>query len=140
MKITFLYILLTLISLSITFNCGINKIKTPKIKYVKPEKDLKLIRKLMFEFHPISIYIDYEVLYSQYQNGIITEDYYIKLSSALNKTCNYFSKIINVDFTYSIQIPPSFFGTSDEYIIRSEVPYIINNAIYTDLILIPKIY
>ena len=141
MKILLFYILLTLIPILNTFKCGNNIIKAPTIKTIKLTDSLKEIRKLTLEFHPISIYIDTEILISQYQQGIITENYYINIYKALNKTCTYLSKLINVDFTYSIQLQPSFFGTSDdEYILRNEVPFITNNSINTDLILIPKIY
>ena len=137
-NLSFLILIISFFSIN-TFNCGHNLIKNRPIKIINPiEKEE--IRKLQSTKHYISIYVDYEVLESQLNSGEINSSYYLNLSLSLNKTVHYFSKILAVNSPKKLKLAPQLFNTENDYIIRSEVPYITSNVIETDLILIPKVY
>ena len=135
-----LFILINILYTIYSFKCGHNIIKKPEIKIINQTNEENNKSRELSSSHSINIYIDYEILQSQVNNGTITSTYYNNLTNALNETAYYFSKLLTVDESSSIFLSEDLFSESDDYIVRSEVNNIIEKYISADLILIPKVY
>ena len=135
-----LFILINILYTIYSFKCGHNIIKKPEIKIINQTNEENNKSRELSSSHSINIYIDYEILQSQVNNGTITSTYYNNLTNALNETAYYFSKLLTVDGSSSIFLSEDLFSESDDYIVRSEVKNIIENFIFADLILVPKVY
>ena len=136
-----LFILINILYTIYSFKCGHNIIKKPEIKIINQTNEEKnKPRKLSYIYYSINIYIDNEILLSQVSNGIITSTYYNNLIKALSKATNYFSKLLNINYIFSMKLSEYEFSESDDYIVRSEVKNIIGKNITAHLILIPKVY
>ena len=135
-----LFILINILYTIYSFKCGHNIIKKPEIKIINQTNEENKKSRGLSSSHSINIYIDYEILESQVNNGTITSTYYNNLTNALNETAYYFSKLLTVDGSSSIFLSEDLFSESDDYIVRSEVKNIIGKNISADLILIPKVY
>ena len=135
-----LFILINILNSIYSFKCGHNIIKKPEIKMVNLTNEENIKSRGLSSSHSINIYIDYEILQSQKNNGNISSSYYSNLQSVLNSTANYFSKLLTVDKSSSIKLTSNLFSSSGDYVVRSEVSNIIGKKINADLILIPKVY
>ena len=140
MKYFSLFIFFSIFFVSLSFKCGYNEIKKPELKIINETENIDSKRRKLSSTHNIDIYIDYEILISQVSSGEITSSYYNNLASALNLTINYISKLLIVNNVKQIYLSSATFYDSEDYIIKSEVNDIVNKTIFTDLILIPKIF
>ena len=120
-----LFILINILYTIYSFKCGHNIIKKPEIKIINQTNEENNKSRELSSSHSINIYIDNEILQSQVNNGTITSTYYYNLINALNKTVYYFSKLLTIDGSSSVQLQSNMFSTSDDYIVRSEVQNII---------------
>ena len=140
MKYFSLFIFFSIFFVSLSFKCGYNEIKKPELKIINETENIDSKRRKLSSTHNIDIYIDYEILKSQVSSREITSSYYNNLASALNLTINFISKLLIVNNVKQIYLSSATFYDSEDYIIKSEVNDIVNKTIFTDLILIPKIF
>ena len=82
MKYFFILLFFYYIPQITNFKCGHNTIKKPQLKIIKQTGNLN--KRKLSSIHPISIYIDYEILESQLEKGIINKNYFSNISIALN--------------------------------------------------------
>lgn len=121
-----------------SFRCGYNLNQNEKIKTISIPNSKT--RNLQETTHPLSIYIDYEILdnYFKSENKII----YTQIQKSLNSSITLISKLITLKSIKKTYINPSVFDSkktmNEKKIYLEEIPNIKDKTIDTDIVIIPK--
>ena len=117
----------------------------------KENKNTKSIRKLLNSdsnlfYHKFNIYYDLEILNTQINKTIgekyITQEYYLKLMSMLNKLSNLWENLLYVKSNKTIYINSKSVysnSSSNNTVYRENIPNVLNKLIETDIVLVPNI-
>lgn len=121
-----------------SFRCGYNLNQNEKIKTISIPNSKT--RNLQETTHPLSIYIDYEILdnFFKSENKII----YTQIQKSLNSSITLISKLITLKSIKKTYINPSVFDSkktmNEKKIYLEEIPNIKEKTIDTDIVIIPK--
>ena len=121
-----------------SFRCGYNLNQNEKIKTISIPNSKT--RNLQETTHPLSIYIDYEILdnYFKSENKII----YTQIQISLYSSITLISKLITLKSIKKTYINPSVFDSkktmNEKKIYLEEIPNIKEKTIDTDIVIIPK--
>ncbi len=138
MKIILFFQLILKIHIIQSFRCGYNLNQNEKIKTISIPNSKT--RNLEETIHPLSIYIDYEILDNFFKSE--NKIKYTKIQKSLNSSITLISKLITLKSIKKIYINPSIFysktSMNEKKIYLEEIPNIKDKTIDTDIVIIPK--
>ena len=135
-------LLKSLFILNISFKCGINSIKRPKIQQISPvEEDSNNLKLRRISPRNIQIYIDYEILENKVSKNIITQEFLYIIKSAFDYANDIFKKILIVKNPNKFSISQNMIDEMDLDFSSTEVPNLIkiSGSSEIDLYIVPYI-
>ena len=122
-----------IIPLILSFKCGFNSFPRPKITSISPIEENQNLRNLSSSYHPIKIYIDYEII----QNSLSEETLNSK-KEAFNLAISTFQKWISISNNKRCTLQSYEINSAHSSFTASNVPYLLQNSknIDADLFLI----